>query len=86
MITLYHGSNIEINQIDLSLSRKGKDFGCGFYLNANKQQAIEMAVRTANRMKTGSPVVSTFEFDETILSLDELKIKIFEDYSIEWAE
>ena len=53
MITLYHGSNIEINQIDLSLSRKGKDFGCGFYLNANKQQAIEMAVRTANRMKAG---------------------------------
>ena len=86
MITLYHGSNIEINQIDLSLSRKGKDFGCGFYLNANKQQAIEMAVRTANRMKTGSPIVSAFEFDETILSLDELKIKIFEDYSIEWAE
>ena len=63
MITLYHGSNIEINQIDLSLSRKGKDFGCGFYLNANKQQAIEMAVRTANRMKAGSPVVSAFEFD-----------------------
>lgn len=60
MITLYHGSNIEINQIDLSLSRKGKDFGCGFYLNANKQQAIEMAVRTANRMKTGSPIVSAF--------------------------
>ena len=86
MITLYHGSNIEINQIDLSLSRKGKDFGCGFYLNANKQQATEMAVRTANRMKAGSAVVSAFEFDETILSLDELKIKIFEDYSIEWAE
>ena len=86
MITLYHGSNIEINQIDLSLSRKGKDFGCGFYLNANKQQAIEMAVRTANRMKTGSPIVSAFEFDETILFQDELKIKIFEDYSIEWAE
>ncbi|MBQ8225377.1 MAG: DUF3990 domain-containing protein [Bacteroides sp.] len=39
MITLYHGSNVEITQIDLSLSRKGKDFGCGFYLNASKQQA-----------------------------------------------
>lgn len=31
MITLYHGSNVEIGQIDLSLSRKGKDFGCGLY-------------------------------------------------------
>ena len=41
MITLYHGSNVDIEKIDLSLSRKGKDFGCGFYLNANKQQAMD---------------------------------------------
>lgn len=27
MITLYHGSNVEIEQIDLPLSKKGKDFG-----------------------------------------------------------
>lgn len=86
MITLYHGSNVEINQIDLSLSRKGKDFGCGFYLNANKQQAMEMAIRTANRMKNGSPVISAFEFDEGILSKKELNTKIFEEYSVEWAE
>ena len=45
MITLYHGSNVEINQIDLSLSRKGKDFGCGFYLNANKQQYLNYKVK-----------------------------------------
>lgn len=41
MITLYHGSNVDIEQIDLKRSKKGKDFGCGFYLNANKQQALE---------------------------------------------
>lgn len=86
MITLYHGSNVEINKIDLSLSRKGKDFGCGFYLNADKQQAIEMAVRTSNRMRTGSPVVTAFEFDDSILSTDILKIKIFEDYTTDWAD
>lgn len=86
MITLYHGSNVEINKIDLSLSRRGKDFGCGFYLNADKQQAIEMAVRTSNRMRTGSPVVTAFEFDDSILSTDILKIKIFEDYTTDWAD
>lgn len=86
MITLYHGSNVEIDQIDLSLSRKGKDFGCGFYLNANKQQAMEMAMRTANRMRSGSPIVSAFDFDDTILSQNVLNVKVFEDYSIEWAE
>lgn len=33
MIRLYHGSNVEITQINLSMSRKGKDFGCDFYLS-----------------------------------------------------
>lgn len=40
---LYHGSNVAIDVIDLSKSRPGKDFGKGFYLSAEKQQAIEMA-------------------------------------------
>ena len=30
---LYHGSNIEIEVIDLTKGRKGKDFGRGFYLS-----------------------------------------------------
>lgn len=46
MIRLYHGSNVDIEQIDLSRSKRGKDFGQGFYLNANSDQAMEMAVRT----------------------------------------
>lgn len=86
MIRLYHGSNVEITQINLSMSRKGKDFGCGFYLNANEQQAMDMAIRTANRMKSGSPIVSAFEFDDSILTKNGLNVKIFEDYSVEWAE
>ena len=28
-----HGSNVEINAIDLSRGRQGKDFGKGFYTN-----------------------------------------------------
>jgi hypothetical protein len=86
MITLYHGSNVNIDKIDLSMSRKGKDFGCGFYLNANQQQAMDMAIRTANRMRSGEPTISAFTFDESILTSNELNIKIFNDYSVEWAE
>ena len=29
---LYHGSTVEIKEIDLSLSKPNKDFGKGFYL------------------------------------------------------
>ena len=78
MTTLYHGSNVDIEQIDLSFSRKGKDFGCGFYLNANRLQALDMAVRTTQRMKSGEPIVSAFLFEESILLSDtDLSIKIF---------
>lgn len=60
MLKLYHGSNVVIDRIDLSRSRKGKDFGCGFYLNPNKSQAMEMEVRTAQRMKEGDPVLNAY--------------------------
>ena len=44
MTLLYHGSNVAIEQIDLSRSKRGKDFGQGFYLNANPEQAMAMAI------------------------------------------
>ena len=88
MLKLYHGSNVEIDKIDLCRSRKGKDFGCGFYLNPNKEQTMEMAVRTSKRMQEGEPVVNAYLFDDSLLSSEctPLSVKIFEDYSVEWAE
>ena len=88
MLKLYHGSNVVIDKIDLCRSRKGKDFGCGFYLNPNKEQAMEMAVRTSKRMQEGEPVVNAYQFDDSLLSSEctPLSVKIFEDYSVEWVE
>lgn len=40
---LYHGSTIEIEWIDLLKSKTNKDFGKGFYLSAEEEQAREMA-------------------------------------------
>lgn len=79
MLKLYHGSNVVIDKIDLCLSRKGKDFGCGFYLNPNESQA---------RLQEGTPVVNAYLFDDSLLMEDStvLSVKVFEDYSEEWAE
>lgn len=85
MIELYHGSNLEITKIDLSKSKKGKDFGCGFYLNPSKEQAMEMAIRTTKRMTYGKPIVSCFLFDQLHAS-EQLNIKVFDGYSIGWAK
>ncbi len=38
---LYHGSNIAINTIDLSMGRCGKDFEKGFYLSDDYEQALK---------------------------------------------
>ena len=87
MLKLYHGSNVEIDKIDLCRSRKGKDFGCGFYLNPDKAQAMEMAIRTSQRMQNGEPIVNAYLFDDSLLDNESsLSIKIFKEYSIEWAE
>ncbi|MBD5265372.1 MAG: DUF3990 domain-containing protein [Duncaniella sp.] len=86
MIRLYHGSNVAIEQIDLSRSKRGKDFGQGFYLNANADQAMEMAARTTRFLNEGVPTLSCFEFDEDEATKNGINIKIFPDYSEEWAE
>lgn len=86
MITLYHGSNITINHIDLSLSKPDKDFGRGFYLTDIKSQAEDMAVRRYRVMGVGEPVVTSFLFDESLLESDALKVKTFGEASEEWAE
>lgn len=84
---LYHGSNVVIDQIDLSRSRKGKDFGCGFYLNPNKSQAMDMAIRTTQRMMEGEPTINAYQFDETLLEDGSpLSIRVFKDYSADWAK
>ena len=82
---LYHGSNIEIITPNLSKSKPFKDFGQGFYLSADRNQAMRMAEQKTFQMLCGTPVVSEFEFDEGLLSSKELSIKTFNDYSVEWA-
>lgn len=86
MIRLYHGSNVAIEHIDLSRSKRGKDFGQGFYLNANPDQAMEMAARTTRFLNEDKPTLSCFEFDEDEAIKNGLNIKIFPEYSEEWAE
>ena len=81
---LYHGSNVAIEQVDLQMSKPNKDFGKGFYLSENEAQAMEMA-----RLKAftfgGEPIVSRFEFDSSLMHSSSIRVKIFKDYSEEWA-
>jgi len=82
---LYHGSNIAIEKIDLSKSRPAKDFGRGFYLSGDSEQASKMADNVVRR-KGGSPIVSIFECPDDILASEDLKVLRFDGYSEAWLD
>lgn len=83
---LYHGSNMEIDVPDLKKGRRGKDFGQGFYLSDNLQQALDMAASVSDREKSGVPTVTVFEFDETLLRSSEYQVQVFNGYSLPWVK
>ena len=82
---LYHGSNTNIQQIELAKSKPNKDFGKGFYLTADIDQAQQLAEQRA-LFFGGEPVVNTYNFDEIALKSDSLRVKIFEEYTADWAK
>lgn len=80
---LYHGTNSDINTIDLEKGLRYKDFGKGFYLTSDKNTAIRMAQKKA-RLFGGIPTLITYELDDAALNSD-LKIKVFpEKACTEW--
>lgn len=81
---LYHGTNVDFETIDLSKSKPNKDFGQGFYLSADYNQAMDMAKTKVEQLETGTPIVMAFEVDE--LQMDQLNIQRYSEYSEDWAK
>ena len=80
---LYHGTNADIEKIDLERGLRHKDFGKGFYLTPDKNTAIRMAQKKA-RLFGGTPTLITYVFAEDALKSD-LSVKVFpEQASVEW--
>lgn len=80
---LYHGSNQDIETIDLSKGLRHKDFGKGFYLTPQRETAIRMAQKKA-RLFGGTPTLLTYELDEAALDSG-LNVKVFpEKACVEW--
>lgn len=82
---LYHGSYCKITAIDLTQSKKYKDFGTGFYLTPTFARAVKMAYRSVELNGGGSPEVNPFIFNKSTCS-KEVKIKEFKTENWEWAK
>ena len=81
---VYHGSYIEIKQIDLSKCEPHRDFGQGFYVTKFKHHAENWAKRKSRFKHSG--FVSEYEFYYSALVTRKCKIKQFEDYNEDWLD
>ena len=77
---LYHGTNQDIETIDLSQGLQFKDFGKGFYVTPDRTTDVRMALKKT-RLFDGVATLITYEFDESALCSD-LKVKVFPEAKI----
>lgn len=81
---LYHGSNVEIRDPKLIPSKRLLDFGAGFYLTSDFEQAKKWAIRTAKNRKENVPLVSVFDTQENKMKF--LNVLMFENPNKNWLQ
>ena len=88
-IKLYHASYIAVKKIDLTLCSEGKDFGKGFYVTTNYEQAcrfvktsIKKAIKNGIKISKNSiGYISVYEFKNNI---KDVSIFEFDDANKDW--
>lgn len=85
MITLYHGTYLSIPEPLAKVGRKKLDFGPGFYLTMIESQAKDWAIIISSRKgRETKAVVNVYHFDIESAEADNVRIKRFNTYNIEW--
>lgn len=79
---LYHGSNLKVSNPQIIKSRRLLDFGVGFYLTSDYDQAKKWAVRTTNRRAEGRPTISVYNVDDK--DYEDLSLLVFKKADKEW--
>ena len=81
---LYHGSTMAVRKPSLRPGRANADFGKGFYTTSNPEQAERWAHIKQEREDALRAVVSVYEFDESILDQQDLRIRRFTGADEPW--
>jgi hypothetical protein len=82
---VYHGSYMEIDEIDLSKCQTNRDFGRGFYVTGIIEQAEYWAERKGGRYGARG-YVTEFTFNESAFEQYGLKTLRFDGYTEEWLD
>jgi len=82
---VYHGSYIEIENIELAKCLPQKDFGQGFYVTKYKHHAENWA-KIIGRKHNTQGFVTEFDYTESPFAQRICKIRHFDDYNEEWLD
>ena len=79
---VYHGSYLIVQKPDISYSKSNLDFGSGFYITADQNQAELWAKRKAVRQKS-KPIVNSYNLTDDLSKYNGL---IFSDEDVAWLD
>lgn len=79
---LYHGSDVEVDAPRSQEPPRALDFGAGFYVTSNYDQACKWATNVCGRRGVRSVTVSIYEFDPSVL--DWLDVLWFDEADVDW--
>lgn len=82
MTTVFHGGTEIIERPVCRLGRPNLDFGQGFYLTDAKEQAVQWAVRMADRHGM-PPLLNRYRLDRDAI-LANCRCKVFTAYDADW--
>lgn len=81
---VFHGTNGDIEEVDLTKGSRFKDFGQGFYVTPDLETAQRMARKKA-KLFGGKPTVIVYEFHDEMVVNTNLRMKAFpEKATAEW--
>lgn len=84
---LFHGSTLVVEKPLVDYGRPELDFGPGFYLTHDCEQAERWAQTKAGRMRSGQAILNIYRFDEKTFS-EQLAYQrlVLADYNQEWLD
>ena len=86
-VILFHGSTLVVEKPLVDYGRPELDFGPGFYLTHDREQAERWAQTKAGRMRGGQAILNIYRFEEKAFS-EQLAYQrlVFADYNQEWLD
>ena len=86
-LLLYHGSIFIVDSPLTHIGRQDLDFGPGFYLTKNHQQAVDWAKTKAGRKAGAKAILNVYEFmSENFLTSEAYRKLIFNNYDLQWLD